>query len=328
MDVVLDALKDGLLDTLELVPFLFLTYLAMEALEHASAQRAKSIVERAGASGPIWGAVLGAVPQCGFSAMAATLFSARVITLGTLVAVILSTSDEMLPVFLADGAPASRIAALVGAKVAVGLVAGLAIDAVARATHHTPESTLHIHELCERDHCHCDDVDTLFDVAPSAANKSHAPETHLEYAHHDHAHHGTTGRAAFFHIVRSAAIHTVQVTAFVLVITLVLDVAVALVGEGAVAALAGTHPIRAIIVCALIGLIPNCGASVALSELFLSGTIGAGPAFAGLLVSGGVGFLVLYRTNQHPRQNIAITALVWGIGVVCGVAVSFVGITW
>lgn len=303
MDAIVDALLEGLKDTLEIVPFLFVTYLAMEALEHVAAQKTQEWVTRAGHAGPILGALLGAIPQCGFSAMGATLFSARVVSMGTLFAVILSTSDEMLPVFLAGGAAPAQIAALVGAKVAVGMVFGLAVDAMMHLTARDGDGHAHIHELCEYDHCHCDDTPASHS-APADKN----PRFHT-----------------WLSIGRSALRHTVQVTLFVLVITLVLEVAVDLVGESAVANIAGSHPLQATLVCALVGLIPNCGASVALSELYMAGTIGFGPAFAGLLVSGGVGLLVLFRTNHHPKQNLAITAALWCIGVVCGlVATLFV----
>lgn len=296
MDVIADALLEGGKDTLEIVPFLFVTYLAMEALEHVAAQKTQAAVARAGKAGPILGALLGAIPQCGFSAMGATLFSARVVSIGTLFAVILSTSDEMLPVFLAGGAAPAQIAALVGAKVFVGMVVGLAVDAVMRLTARDGDGHAHIHELCEYEHCHCDDCDA---ADASAADKN-------------------SRQSVWLSIGRSALRHTVQVALFVLVITLALEVAVDLVGEGAVASIAGNHPLQATLVCALVGLIPNCGASVALSELYIEGTIGFGPAFAGLLVSGGVGLLVLYRTNHHLKQNIAITCALWVVGVVCG----------
>ena len=117
----LDVLLDSVKDTLELVPFLFLTYLAMEALEHGMEGRTERIVADAGKTGPLVGALLGALPQCGFSAMAATLYAGRVVTAGTLVAVILSTSDEMVPVFIAHQEPIGRLMAIIGLKVAVGV---------------------------------------------------------------------------------------------------------------------------------------------------------------------------------------------------------------
>ena len=291
------VLEHSVGDTLRLVPFLFVTYLAMEALEHASADRVQAVVERSGKAGPAVGALLGAIPQCGFSAMAATLYAGRVVTVGTLVAVILSTSDEMIPVFLAHGEPAGRMLAIMAAKVVVGVAVGFAVDVALRLLRRAGDGHAHIHELCERAHCHCDDDD----------------------AGHDHGH----GRWA---IVRSAAVHTVQVGAWILVITFAFGLVIELVGVDALAAAVANHPVRATFLSALVGLIPNCGASVAITELYLEGALATGPMLAGLLASGGVGLLVLWRTNADLRQNAVITLFVYVVAVVVGLVSGSLGI--
>ena len=291
------VLEHSVGDTLRLVPFLFVTYLAMEALEHASADRVQAVVERSGKAGPAVGALLGAIPQCGFSAMAATLYAGRVVTVGTLVAVILSTSDEMIPVFLAHGEPAGRMLAIMAAKVVVGVAVGFAVDVALRLLRRAGDGHAHIHELCERAHCHCDDDD----------------------AGHDHGH----GRWA---IVRSAAVHTVQVGAWILVITFAFGLVIELVGVDALATAVANHPVRATFLSALVGLIPNCGASVAITELYLEGALATGPMLAGLLASGGVGLLVLWRTNADVRQNAVITLFVYVVAVVVGLVSGSLGI--
>ena len=298
MDFVLHVLEHSVLDTLQLVPLLFVTYLAMEAIEHTASARVRSVVERSGKAGPVVGAVLGALPQCGFSAMAATLYAGRVVTLGTLVAVVLSTSDEMVPVFLAHQEPLGRLAAIMGTKVAVGMAVGLVVDVALRAWHRAGDGHLHIHELCEREHCHCDDD-------------------------HDHDHGHGDGRWA---IVRSALVHTVQVTLFILALTFVFGLVIESVGQDALAALLANHPVRAVFVAALVGLVPNCGASVAITELYLDGVLATGPMLAGLLASGGVGLLVLWRTNADVRQNALVTAFVYLVAVAVGLLVAASGI--
>ena len=301
MDLLIHVLEHSVEDTLRLVPFLFVTYLAMEALEHASADRVQRVVERSGKAGPVVGALLGAVPQCGFSAMAATLYAGRVVTAGTLVAVILSTSDEMVPVFLAHQEPVGRMLAIMAAKVLVGIVIGFAVDVALRLLRRAGDGHAHIHELCERAHCHCDDE----------------PEGHG----HDHGH----GRWA---VVRSAAVHTVQVSAWILVITFVFGLAMELVGTESLAAAVANHPVRATFLSALVGLIPNCAASVAITELYLEGALAAGPMLAGLLASGGVGLLVLWRTNVDARQSAVITLFVYGIAVVAGLLTGVLGVSF
>lgn len=301
MELLLHVFEHSVMDTLGLVPFLLVTYLAMEALEHASADRIQAVVRSSGKAGPVVGALLGAVPQCGFSAMAATLYAGRVVTVGTLVAVILSTSDEMVPVFLANQAPPARMLAIMAAKVVVGAVVGFAVDAALRVMRRAGDGRAHIHELCERAHCHCDDE----------------PGGHG----HDHAH-GRWG------IVRSAVVHTIQVSVWILLITFVSGLAIEVVGVDALATVVANHPVRATFLSALVGLIPNCGASVAITELYLEGALGAGPMLAGLLASGGVGLLVLWRTNVSARQSAVVTLFVYGVAVVAGLAVGLLGIAF
>ena len=197
MDLLIDILLDAGKDTLSLVPFLLVTYLALETLEHVAGDRVNGAIKRAGAAGPVVGSLLGMVPQCGFSAMAATLYAGRVVTLGTLVAVFLSTSDEMLPLLLAEQVPVQTMAMLLASKALIALVTGFIVDAAIRGLRrnarahaairrtvlgaaansahvncahddHTGGDIIdevaeagvsadHIHELCERDHCGCDE---------------------------------------------------------------------------------------------------------------------------------------------------------------------------
>ena len=321
MDLIFDVLADSVIDTLKLIPFLLVTYLAMEALEHFASNKVKEAVERAGTAGPVVGALLGALPQCGFSAMAATLFSGRVVTAGTLVAVILSTSDEMIPVFVAHQEPASRLLSIIAIKVVLGIVAGLLLDVVLRLLHRAGDGHAHIHELCEREHCHCEEADELDDDEGHDGRGDH--DEHHEHAHHhghSHSHHGAWG------IVRSACVHTAQVTAFIFLISLLFGLIIEGLGVDSIRSMLAYHPVRATFIAALVGLIPNCGASVAIAELFLDGTLATGPMLAGLLSSGGVGLLVLWRTNADARQNVYVTLLVYGVAVLAGLAACALGI--
>ena len=275
-------------DTVHLVPVLFATYVAMEALEHAAGEKIEAVVARGGRLGALAGAVLGVVPQCGFSAVAATLYSARVASLGTLVAVFLSTSDELVPIFLAEGAPVSRLASILLAKVAIAAVTGLAVDAAARALGRAGDGREHIHDLCEREQCDCE---------------------------HESA-------------VVSALKHTATVTLFIFLVTFVLDGAIELVGEGALAALLAGNDVLAVIAAGVLGLVPNCAASVLITQLYLSGVLGAGAMLSGLLVSSGVGFLVLFRTNPRAWENLGIQALLLASGIAWGLAASAAGVSF
>ena len=296
------VLEHSLADTLYLIPFLFVTYLAMEWLEHKTGGKTQEAIRHAGAAGPIVGAFLGVVPQCGFSAVAATLYAGRVITLGTLFAVFLSTSDEMLPIFLAEAVPGNTILSIMGAKVVIGMVMGFIVDAVLRLARRDKER-LRIHELCEQ--------------APERAYEHHDDVEHT----HEHGH-GWKG------ILKSATKHTVQVTLFIFLITIALNVVLETVGEDALAQFLGDNPNFSVFACALVGLIPNCAASVVIAQLYVEGVLGAGAMLAGLLVSAGVGLLVLARANRHWKQNVAIIAVLYAIGVFWGLICNGLGVVF
>lgn len=369
MDLLLHFIEHALEDTLALVPFLFVTYIALEALEHAAGTRANAVVRRAGAAGPVAGALLGVVPQCGFSAMAATLYAGRVVTLGTLVAVFLSTSDEMLPMLVAERVDAGLLFRVLGLKVLVALVTGVLADLAIRALRRNArvhaflrrtvfsvrrdgmeadvvdqmaeggETAEHICRLCEQDHCGCghDHAHAHGDEHGHAHGNAHGHEDadgHVagcDHDHgrghghghgHDHGHgHGHAGGrfGIVGSIVMSAVSHTVQVSLFIFLVTFALVLVLETVGEDALAAFLSGNQLLAVFASALVGLVPNCSASVVITQLYLEGVLGFAPLMAGLLTSAGVGYLVLFRTNRHPRENAVIVvglflvACVWGL---------------
>lgn len=338
MNLFLEILADATKDTLVLVPFLFVTYLVLESLEHAAGARVAAVVRKAGAAGPIVGGILGVLPQCGFSAMGATLFAGRVVTLGTLLAVFLSTSDEMLPLLVAEQVDLGLVGRILAAKAAIGIVVGLAADAILRLVAHRSHAhgadllvdglseagagVGHIHELCERDHCHCEDDEEV----------GHVHEAHDHGYGHDHAHdhaghehaRGTSGMLGS--VVRGAVSHTVQVTVFIFVTTLVLSALLDTLGEEAIASILGSNAVVATFVSALVGLIPNCAASIVITQLYLDGALGLGPMMAGTLVAGGAGFLVLFRTNRNVRENVCVLAILLAVGIVSGLVILALGL--
>jgi hypothetical protein len=325
VDIILHVIGHSVVDTLYLIPFLFVTYLAMEWLEHKTGSKTQSTVARAGNAGPIVGALLGAIPQCGFSAMGATFYAGRVITLGTLFAVFLSTSDEMLPVFLAEQVPVLTIISILGAKIVIGMVMGLAIDAILRVAARDKEP-LHIRELCEHDHCDCSHDCTTCEDNP-LARYEHADDC-SRGCNHDHHEHDHSHDSAWKPIVKSAAKHTVQVMVFIFIITLVLNAVLETVGEDAIADFLADKELLSIFASALVGLIPNCAASLAIAQLYIEGVLGSGAMLAGLLTSAGVGLLVLARANRHPRQNVLIIVLLYATGIFWGLIVQLLGVAF
>lgn len=364
LDLLVDVLLDAVIDTLKLLPFLFVTYLAMEALESAAGERATRVVERAGRLGPVLGALLGAVPQCGFSAAAATLYAGRVVTVGTLLAVFLSTGDELLPVFLSEGADVGLLMRILAVKAALAVVAGLAADALLHLMHRAGDGHIHVHELCERAGCGCD-AEACEDDGGEGARASLCSDTcgrdgivseegegsadrHAQGAAHDareerghasddhgHAHaHGHEGHAhahgggVLRGVVVGATHHTLQVTLFIFLVTLAINLVIGLVGEDALGSFMAGNPVVSVLAAGVVGLIPNCAASVVVAELFLEGTIGSAALLAGSLVSAGVGLLVLFRTNAGVRHNLLIAAALWVVGVACGLVMLATGLSF
>lgn len=353
MDLLLHFIEHALEDTLVLVPFLFVTYIALEALEHAAGARANAVVRRAGAAGPVAGALLGVVPQCGFSAMAATLYAGRVVTLGTLVAVFLSTSDEMLPMLVAERVDAGLLFRVLGLKVLVALITGVLADLAIRALRKNArvhaflrrtvfsvrrdgmeadvvdqmaeggETAEHICRLCEQDHCGCGhDHAHVHEGEHGHAHGHEDADGHVAGCDHDHGHGHSHAGGRFGivgSIVMSAVSHTVQVSLFIFLVTFALVLVLETVGEDALAAFLSGNQLLAVFASALVGLVPNCSASVVITQLYLEGVLGFAPLMAGLLTSAGVGYLVLFRTNRHPRENAVIVvglfliACVWGL---------------
>ncbi|MBS6159401.1 MAG: arsenic efflux protein [Collinsella sp.] len=360
MDLLIDILLDAGKDTLSLVPFLLVTYLALETLEHVAGDSVNGAIKRAGAAGPVAGSLLGMVPQCGFSAMAATLYAGRVVTLGTLVAVFLSTSDEMLPLLLAEQVPVQTMAMLLASKALIALVTGFIVDAAIRGLRrnarahaairrtvlgtaanpahvncahddHTGGDIIdevaeagvsadHIHELCERDHCGCDEDEDEHGHDHSH-DHGHADE---HERHHDHSH--SYEGAPIVSIIRSAISHTVQVSVFIFLVTLILVAVLETFGESAIEQFLRGNETLAVLGSALVGLIPNCSASVVITQLYLEGALQLAPMLAGTLISAGVGYLVLFRTNRSARENVLFLIMMYVIGAGWGLILSAVGL--
>ena len=150
-----EVILDGVIDTLKLIPFLFLTYLLMEFIEHKASARVLGSIKKAGPLGPLPASLVGAIPQCGFSAAAANLYTGKVITLGTLVAVFLSTSDEMLPILIAGNITAGNILIILAYKIIVAIAVGFALDAILRLLGRDKDD-INIDEICDADDCHCE----------------------------------------------------------------------------------------------------------------------------------------------------------------------------
>ena len=280
---VMEILWHTVVDTAKLLPFLYLTYLFMEFLEHKSGNAAENWLRRSGRVGPLIGGAFGVVPQCGFSAAAAGLYSGRIITTGTLLAVCLSTSDEMLPILISRGAPIGFMLKILATKLIIGVAAGFALDAVLRVIYRKnkqmPEPQ--IEELCERENCRCGE-----------------------------------------HFAMSALRHTVKITVFILAFSFVLNLVIHGVGEDKLAALVLNRPVLGNLLAGAVGLIPNCASSIVLTELYLGGVLSVGAMLSGLLVNAGVALVLLFRNNRPVLDSVRFLLVLLCIGVAAGILVD------
>ena len=283
---MLEIIEHTLIESINLLPFLFITYLLMEYIEHKTSKKAKETIKKSGKSGPVIGSLLGIFPQCGFSVSATNLYAGRVITLGTLIAVYLSTSDEMLPIFISEAVPLITILKILGIKLLIGMIAGFTIDFVLRVRNKDKQEEEKIVDLCEKEHCHCE--------------------------------HG---------IIKSAVVHTLHIFLFIIIITLIVNIAIHFIGEETLANFLQYNPILGPVIAGLIGLIPNCAASVILTQLYLENVITVATMISGLLVGAGVGLAVLFKINKGIKENLKIVSLLYLIGVISGVILQLIGIT-
>lgn len=407
MELLPHLLEHAFEDTIYLVPFLLATYILLELLEHKAGDKAAVLVRKAGIAGPFVGSLLGAVPQCGFSAAGSALYASRAITLGTLFAVFLSTSDEMLPLFIAEQVDPLIMLSIIGTKIAIGMIMGFAIDGALRlrvrsevkheekrlrdlghgvCCTHTEENRENEHEhehgrKCDREHESDHEHDHGYGLNHEYGHKNEHENKHEHGLDHDHGHErkagvvcshehsisranshnnpvsctcphghhltGTELEQPFSHhhchnpscsvseessswkdILISALKHTLQVTIIVYLISFALVAVMELAGEDVITNYLVTNPGIAIFGSALVGLIPNCGASVVITQLYLDGMLGTGAMISGLLVSAGVGILVLFSENHRLRQNISILVGLLIIGVAWGSLFELLGITF
>ena len=282
---MLEILLDAALDTLKLLPFLFLTYLVLEFIEEKAEQGSLKLVRQSGVLGPILGSLLGIVPQCGFSASASNLFAQRLISAGTLIAVFLSTSDEILPILISSAVSPVTILKILGVKALAGMAAGLLADRLFHLCRHEGER-IDLHELCEEENCGCEE-------------------------------HG---------IFLSALLHTLQIAGFVLAVNLLLGIVLHFVGEDTLSNLILNRPVIGPIIAGVVGLIPNCAASIVITELYLQDAMTAGSMMAGLLAASGVGMLVLFRINRRAmKDNVKLLLYTFFSAVLIGIVLDLLG---
>lgn len=278
-----EILLDTIIDVLKLLPFLFIAFLLIEILEHKLTSKNKNIIVKSKKLGPIIGALLGIIPQCGFSVMGTNLYITRIISLGTLFSIYLSTSDEMLPILISEKADIKIILQILLIKILFGMIYGILIDLIIRKKKIKQDKTNY--EICDKEHCHCEKG-----------------------------------------ILKSSIKHTLNITIFLFLTTLIINIIFNYVGQDYLSKILLKETILGPFITSLIGLIPNCGASIVLTELYLNNAISLASLIAGLLTGSGTALIVLFKENKNMKENILILGLLYIIGVISGLILELLNI--
>jgi hypothetical protein len=273
---MINVIIDTIIDSIKLFPFLFVAFIIIEFTEHKLKNKNKIALLKSGRVGPIIGSLLGIIPQCGFSVLATNLYITRIISLGTLIAIYLSTSDEMLPILIAHHASLFIIIKILLIKLFVGIIFGILIDLIFSKK----ENNINYH-ICDEEDCDC----------------KHS-------------------------LVKSSFIHTLKTFVFIFLITFVLNFGFYFIGEETLKSVLSKENLLTPFISALIGLIPNCGASVILTELYLKDMLSLGSTIAGLLSSSGIALLILFKSNKNIKENMFIILNVYCIGVLVGLIIE------
>ena len=271
-------------ETLLLLPFLFATFLVLEAVEAHSNGALEKFLERSRSVGPFAGAVAGAIPQCGVSAAAASFYAGGVVSVGALIAVFLSTSDELIPVLISARMPVLLMTKIVLLKVVAAIAVGFTVDGLLSFFRHRRRSVT-VEELCEHSHCHC------------------------------HSHGG---------ILVPALIHTAEIFLFIVLVSGAIELCMHYFGEDSLKTLRLTTPFFGEVAAGAVGMIPNCAVSVAGAELYMKGAMSPGALMASSFAGSGLGLLVLFRTNRNIKENLAILFVVYILGVFLGWLAGFI----
>ena len=310
METFFDILLDTCMDCLKLLPFLLIAFLLIEALEHYSSDFTRNLLQKVGKAGPVIGALAGCVPQCGFSVLAANLFAGGLVSPGTLIAVFLSTSDEAIIIILGNPGYLKEIGALIAAKIFVAIIAGYFTDLVLARRLFEPKKE---GELCENEHCGCHEDDDHDEDGEHDGHENHA-------GHGSHHSHG-----GVHHVLLPALRHTWRIAIYLFLIILALNAVMELLGQETFSKILLGDTIFQPFLAAVIGFIPNCAASVFLTQLYLNGVLSFPAVIAGLCTGAGAGLLVLLRVNRHKKENITIIALMYIYAVAAGMILFLAG---
>lgn len=299
-EIFLDAVKDSL----NMVPLLLIIYIGIELIEYKWGQKIRNSIQKAGSAGPLLGAVGGSLPQCGFSVIATALYTQRLVTIGTLIAVYLSTSDEAIPVILSQPDKAPIIIPLILSKVVIAIIAGYSVDLIFKKSNKNTISHINKFKNDKDDKSH--NHESVIDESACCGHNPNSDAKRFSI------------KQLFIHPI----IHTAKIFSFIFVISLILNLIIFQIGETTISNLFANNIILQPFFAGLVGLIPNCASSVVITELYLKGTITYGAVIAGLSASGGLGLLVLLK-EEKSKKALKIIVLLYTVSVMAGLIVQY-----
>lgn len=300
-----ELLLDALIDTAKMIPFLLFIYVGIEIVEYKFGSLIRKRVQKAGKAGPFFGALAGIFPQCGFSVVTAALYTQRLVTIGTFLAVLISTSDEAIPVILSQPDKIHLIWPLLITKFIIALFAGYVVDAAFRKSNkktleHIDNFSKGVNEEGHDHQCVIEEPACCGHCTSSEAKK---------FNYHE----------IIWHPVK----HTVKILFFIFLTTLAINLLLFYVGEDKLSLLLLNNTFWQPIIAALVGLIPNCAASIAITELYLEGAISYGSVIAGLSASGGLGILVLFKEDKNKKEVFKVIGLLFLVSVIAGLIIEY-----
>lgn len=277
-----DIIFDTLIDALKLLPFLFLAFFIIEILEHKLSNKTENIIKKSGKYGPLLGSIFGAFPQCGFSVLATNFYITRIISLGTLISIYLSTSDEMLPILISHKTNFLSILLIVLTKIFIGMLSGFIIDFIIKKNKKDKIN----YKLCNDHKCDCEESGPF----------------------------------------KSALIHTFKTIIFITIISFILNIIMEYKGSMFLEKLFLKDSLLSPFISSIVGLIPNCGASVLITELYINNAISFGALISGLLTGSGVAILVLFKNNHDLKENFKILLIIYLIGSISGFIINLINL--
>lgn len=281
---MIEIILDTIIDAAKLIPFIFVAFLVIESLEHKFTKTNEKLISTNKKVGPLFGGILGLIPQCGFSVLATDLYVTRIISLGTLISIYLATSDEMLIILLSEKVAIDIIIKVLLVKLVIGILIGYIIDLLLRKR--KVEKKKDHYDICDDEHCHCDEEG----------------------------------------IVLASLKHTTKIILFIMAVTFVVNIIMEYLGNSFIEKIFLKDTFISPFISSLVGLIPSCGSSVILTELFINKAITFSSMIAGLLTNSGVALIVLFRSNKNMKENLKIVTILYLIGAIAGLVFHIIGI--